>query len=146
MSVVVTVQGAEAGGCVGAIAQRLTGPCVVLPFDALRREWIAKPGGEAHDAAVAAQQLKLLVAGYVKAGYHVVAHGDALDDGEARDDVLRLMRMVPGVATLAAGIGATAPVDLALAAGQTPVAVAEAIWRALPPDAVLASERGDGRA
>ena len=137
MTAVITLQGADATPeAAAAVAQRLTGPCVVLPFDALRRDWIAKPGAD--DATVAAQQLKLLSAGYVKAGYHVVVHGEALAEGQTRDDMLRLMRMVPGVYALsvAVGLSAVREVDLLLSAGQSLSEIAQAVWEALPVDAV----------
>ncbi|PZC49914.1 MAG: hypothetical protein DK306_000337 [Chloroflexi bacterium] len=147
MTAFITLQGAEATPeAAAAVAQRLTGPCVVLPFDALRRDWIAKPGAD--DATVAAQQLKLLGAGYVKAGYHVVVHGEALAEGQAGNDVLRLMRMVPGVYALSVAVGlgtdglgadgleAGREVDLRLPAGQSLSEIAQAVWEALPVDAV----------
>ena len=140
MTAVITLQAGPAGSGTGAtlaaaIAKRLTGPGVVVPFDAMRRDWIAKPHDAETDARVAAQQLKLLSAGYVKAGYHVVVHGDTLDDADARDGLLRLIRMVPGVYALAVGIGTGVPVDLALSAQQPVEAIAQAVWEALPPDA-----------
>jgi hypothetical protein len=157
MTAVITVQahttlvgdGKDAGATIAAaIAQRLTGPCVVVPFEALHRDWVAKPHRAEIDVRVAAQQLKLLSAGYVKAGYHVVVHGEALASGDARDGLLRLIRMVPGVYALAVGVGVGVGVDvavaveLALSAEQPIDAIAQAVWEALPPDAV--SGRGDG--
>ena len=120
------------------------GPCVVVPFDTMRRDWIAKPHDAETDARVAAQQLKLLCAGYVKAGYHVVVHGDALAGGDAREGLLRLMRMVPGVYALAVGVGLESgadmggdvPVELALSGRQSVDAIAQAVWEALLLEAV----------
>ncbi len=137
MTAVITVQARAGGDAIAAgIARRLTGPCVVVPFDAMRRDWIAKPQGAETDARVAAQQLKLLTAGYVKAGYHVVIHGDELAAGDTREDLLRLIRMVPGVAALSVGVGVGAPVDLALSERQPVDAITQAVWEALPPDAL----------
>ena len=137
MTAVITVQAPAGGEAIAAgIARRLTGPCVVVPFDSVRRDWIAKPQGAETDARVAAQQLKLITAGYVKAGYHVVVHGDELAAGDTRDDLLRLIRMVPGVYALSVGVGAGVPVDLALSERQPVEAIAQAVWEALPPDAL----------
>ena len=135
---------AEGTAIAAAIAQRLPGPCVVVPFDTMRRDWIAKPHDAETDARVAAQQLKLLCAGYVKAGYHVVVHGDALAGGDAREGLLRLMRMVPGVYALTVGVGLESgadmggdvPVELALSGRQSVDAIAQAVWEALPLEAV----------
>jgi hypothetical protein len=133
VTTVITLEGVGAEAA-SAVAQRLIGPCVVLPYAALRREWIAKPHDADIDATVAAQQLKLLTAGYVKAGYHVVLHGE-LD--ESRETLLRLMRMVPNVSALAVGVGpGVAAVDLSLNKGLGAAAIAEAVWAALPSDAL----------
>lgn len=136
MTVVITLQAAQDGPAIAAsVAQRLTGPAVVVPFDSIRREWIAKPQEAATDARVAAQQLKLLAAGYLKAGYHVVVHGHDLGSGETREDLLRLVRMVPGAYALAVGVGVEVPVELALGLQESPESVAQAVWETLPPDA-----------
>ena len=140
MTAVVTLEGAPGrpwtlAEVAAGVARRLTGPVVVLPFDALRREWLAKPRGGDADAAVAAQQLKLLAAGYVKAGYHLVVQG--LSEDGARDDLLRLMRMVPSVSALSVSVGGDgAGVDLPLAASGDAEALAQTVWEALPPEAL----------
>jgi len=136
MTVVITLQAAQDGAAIAAsVAQRLTGPAVVVPFDTVRRDWVAKPHDAETDERVASQQLKLLTAGYVKAGYHVVVHGHELGSGDTRDDFLRLVRMVPGITALAVGAGVEVPVELALGLQESPEAVAEAVWEALPPHA-----------
>ncbi|MCY3920181.1 MAG: hypothetical protein OXG38_10320 [Chloroflexi bacterium] len=133
MTTVITLHAAEQGAAMAAaIAARLPGPSVVLPFAALHGEWIAEPLGGERDAAIASQQLKLLTAGYVKAGYHVVVHGEALHETGAGDDLLRLIRMVPGVRALSVGVGDdAADIDLALPAGATVESVAAAVAAAL---------------
>ena len=133
MKTVITLHATEQGAEIAAaIAAGLPGPSVVLPFAALHGEWVAEPLGEGRDAAVASQQLKLLTAGYVKAGYHVVVHGEALHKDGAGDDLLRLIRMVPGVRALSVGVGDDAAgVDLALPAGATAESVAAAVAAAL---------------
>ena len=141
MTTVITLHAAERGAPIAAaIAERLAGPSVVVPFAALSGEWVAAPLGGGRDTAVASQQLKLLTAGYVKAGYHVVVHGEALRDGGAGDDLLRLIRMVPGVRALSVGVGVDAAgVDLALPADGTAesvaATVAAALTERLAPDA-----------
>lgn len=145
MTTVITLHAAEQGASIAAaIAARLPGPSVVLPFAALHGEWVKEPLGGERDAAIASQQLKLLTAGYVKAGYHVVVHGEALRETGASEDLLRLMRMVPGVRALSVGVGAdaaadAADVDLALPADGTAesvaAAVAAALTERLSPDA-----------
>ncbi|MXY79176.1 MAG: hypothetical protein F4Y94_05715 [Chloroflexi bacterium] len=133
MTTVITLHAAEQGASIArAVAARLPGPSVMLPFAALHGEWIAEPLGGERDAPVASQQLKLLTAGYVKAGYHVVVHGEALHATGAGDDLLRLIRMVPSVRALSVGVGANAAdVDLALPAGGTAESVAAAVAAAL---------------
>ena len=138
MRAVITLQAADAEAGIGrtigrAIAGRLPGPSVVVPFGALSGEWIATPQGGEADAVVASRQLKLLTSGYVKAGYHVVVHGEALRAGGAGDDLLRLVRMIPGVSALsvAVGVDAGAGLDVALPAGATPESIAAAVWAAL---------------
>ena len=136
MTVVVTLQAAQDGATIAAaVARRLTGPAVVVPFDTIRREWIAKPQEAETDARIAAQQLKLITAGYVKAGYHVVVHGHELGSGETRENLLRLVRMVPGATALAVGVGVEVPVELTLGLQESPESVAQAVWEALPLDA-----------
>ena len=139
MRAVITLHAADGGAAIGgtigrAIAARLPGPSVAVPFAALSGEWIATPQGGDVDAVVASRQLKLLTSGYVKAGYHVVVYGEALRDGGAGDDLLRLVRMIPGVSALSVGVGVDAggDVDVALSAGATPESVAAAVWAALP--------------
>ena len=138
MRAVITLHAADGGAAIGgtigrAIAGRLPGPSVVVPFGALSGEWIATPQGGEVDAVVASRQLKLLTSGYVKAGYHVVVYGEALRDGGAGDDLLRLVRMIPGVSALSVGVGIAAmdAPDVALPAGATPESVAAAVWAAL---------------
>ena len=136
MTAVITLRAADGAGAIAAaIAARLPGPSVVVPFRALAGEWIATPRGGETDAVVASRQLKLLTSGYVKAGYHVVVHGEALRDGGAGDDLLRLARMIPGVSALSVGVGVEATdagADIALPAGATPESIAAAVWAALP--------------
>ena len=134
MRAVITLRAADGAGAIAAvIAARLPGPSVVVPFGALSGEWIATPRGGEEDAVVASRQLKLLTSGYVKAGYHVVVYGEALRDGGAGDDLLRLVRMIPGVSALSVGVGvdAGAGFDLALPAGATAESAAEAVRAAL---------------
>ncbi len=137
MTTVITLHAADHSAAQGAliaaaIAARLPGPGVVLPFAALAGEWIAEPLGGGRDADVASRQLKLLAAGYVKAGYHVVVHGEALRAAGAGDDLLRLIRMVPGVRALSVGVGVDAGgVDLALPGGETAESIAESVADAL---------------
>ena len=140
MRAVITLHAADGGAAIGgtigrAIAGRLPGPSVVVPFGALSGEWIATPQGGEADAVVASRQLKLLTSGYVKAGYHVVVYGEALRDGGAGDDLLRLVRMIPGVSALSVAVGIEAmdaAADVALPADATPESVAAAVWAALP--------------
>ena len=139
MRAVITLQAADAEAGIGrtigrAIAGRLPGPSVVVPFGALSGKWIATPQGGETDAVVASRQLKLLTSGYVKAGYHVVVYGEALRASGAGDDLLRLVRMIPGVSALSVGVGVEAMdagTDVALPAGATPESVAAAVWAAL---------------
>ena len=141
MKTVITLHTAEqAAATAASIAARLPGPSVVLPFTALHGEWVSEPLGGGRDAAVASQQLKLLTAGYVKAGYHVVVHGEALHETGAGEDLLRLIRMVPGVRALSVGVGTdAADVDIALptdgTAESVAAAVAAALTERLAPDA-----------
>ena len=139
MRAVITLHAADGGAAVArtigrAITGRLPGPSVVVPFGALSGEWIATPHGGETDAVVASRQLKLLTSGYVKAGYHVVVYGEALRDGGAGDDLLRLVRMIPGVSALSVAVGVEAgdaAADVALPAGATPESIAAAVWAAL---------------
>ena len=140
MRAVITLHAADGGADIArtigrAIAGRLPGPSVVVPFGALSGEWIATPQGGETDVVVASRQLKLLTSGYVKAGYHVVVYGEALRDGGAGDDLLRLVRMIPGVSALSVAVGIEAmdaAADVALPAGATAESVVAAVWAALP--------------
>lgn len=104
MTVVVALIGVEAGAVGAAVARRLDGPAIVIPYDSMLTEWpVAPPDDEEALAALTGQQAKLLCAGYVKAGYHVMLAGsfsraslEAPDDAQI-DAILRLMSMVPGV-------------------------------------------------
>ena len=139
MRAVITLHAADAEAGIArtigrAITGRLPGPSVVVPFGALSGEWIATPQGGDVDAVVASRQLKLLTSGYVKAGYHVVVYGEALRDGGAGDDLLRLVRMIPGVSALSVAVGVEAmdgAADVALPAGATAESVAAAVSAAL---------------
>lgn len=104
MTVVLALVGVEAEAVGAEVAPRLAGPAVVIPYDSMLTEWPVGPPGDGKAlAALTGQQAKLLCAGYVKAGYHVMLAGhfsraplEAPDDAQI-DAILRLMSMVPGV-------------------------------------------------
>ena len=156
MTAVVIITGAAGTAPVTrALARRLTGPVVQIPFDALTRDWPLQPADPALIAETAAAQAKLLTAGYVRAGFHVLLHGSFVTDG-SRDDraptaIRGLMRTVPGVRALwvgltprrprPAGAPAAPPTDTNLHCDLrdlTPAAAADRIALA------LASEAHDG--
>ena len=125
----------------GAVAARLTGASVVVPYDAMLREWIRDAKDDEAVQALTAQQVKLLVAGYIRAGFHVVIHGGfALRERgntATLDDMLRLMRTIPDVQVVrasVAGASATSTVDVPLDLEHHTVrASATAICESLPP-------------
>ena len=104
MTIVLALVGAEAEAVGAEVTRRLTGPAVVIPYDAMLTEWpVSQPDDSEALAALTGQQAKLLCAGYVKAGYHVMLAGsfartplEGPDDTQI-DAILRLMSMVPGV-------------------------------------------------
>ena len=102
-AVVVICSGGDAEDFARAVARRLPGPAVQIPFDAFVRDWpVTAPAAEAL-ATVSAQQAKLLVAGYVRAGFHVVLHGSFVVGDrriDAAEEIVRLMATVPQVRTL----------------------------------------------
>ena len=124
-----------------AVAERLTGASVVVPYDTMLREWLRDSRDDGAVQSLTAQQVKLLVAGYIRAGLHVVIHGSfALRDRgntATLDDMLRLMRTIPDVHVVrasAAGASATSTVDVPLDLEHHTVrASATAICELLPP-------------
>ena len=131
----------QAAEVADAVAARLAGASVVVPYDTMLREWIRNAEGEEAAQVLTAQQVKLLVAGYIRAGYHVVIHGSFARGDHANtaplDDMLRLMRTVPDVHVVraaATGAAATATVDVPLDLEHHTVrACATAICEPLPP-------------
>lgn len=132
---------AQAAGLAAAVAQRLTGPVVVIPYDTVQSEWPRNAPDPAALASVTAQQIKLLCAGYVRAGYHIVLYGVALsDDGAALDTLLRLMATIPGVHPHRADVGGLVRADPnadlgAIAPSADLGAIADALLEQLPPGA-----------
>jgi hypothetical protein len=104
MTVVLALVGMEAEAVGAEVGRRLRGPTVVIPYDSMLIEWpITPPEDWETLAALTGQQAKLLCAGYVKAGYHVMLVGNfSREPLEGPNDaqinsILRLMSMVPGV-------------------------------------------------
>ena len=103
MTVVLALVGAEAEAVGAEVARRLTGQAVVIPYDTMLTAWPVGPSDGEALAALTGQQAKLLCAGYVKAGYHVVLAGTfareplAAPDDASIEAILRLLSMVPGV-------------------------------------------------
>ena len=109
MRAVVAIRGANQTEAVArTLAQQLEGPSILIPYDTLLNDWIIAPGDSEAVRTVTAQQVKLLTAGYVRAGYHVIIHGsftrDGLRDDVAVDEILRLLRTVPDVRTVSAAL------------------------------------------
>ncbi len=106
MRAIVIIQSpGETDGLARAVAGRLSGAAVQIPFDQLLRDWIVTAPSDAESVPhTTAMQAKLLVAGYVKARYHVVLHGSfrlfSPRDDEAVSAIVRLMNAVPGVSAL----------------------------------------------
>ena len=142
MTAVIAIQGMEAADLSRAVAQQLTGPTVVLPYSALRRDWIVKPAGDETDVASARQQTKLLVAGYVRAGYHVVLAVGPESEGTAIDEILGLIRTVRNVHTLCIAVVSASGPDAATNSADLicelrtlrPHEAARRVWEALPPE------------
>ncbi len=104
MTIVLALVGADAEAVGAEVARRLSGPAVVIPYDAMLTEWPVSPPDDRESlAALTGQQAKLLCAGYVKVGYHVMLAGSFAraplkePDDTQIDAILRLMSMVPGV-------------------------------------------------
>ena len=144
MTAVIAIQGIESADLARAVAQQLTGPTVVLPYFALRRDWIVKPAGDETDAATARQQTKLLVAGYVRAGYHVVLAIGPESESPAIDEILGLMRTVRNVHTLRVVAVSASDPDASTDAADLicdlrtlrPHDAARRVWEALPPEGI----------
>lgn len=150
MRAVIAILGASRTADVAAaVARRMTGPTVVVPYDALLNRWVAKPGDGEAEVALAAQQAKLLVAGYVKAGYHTLIEGTFVRSGRREDGaveaILRLMQTVPDVETLSVLVSGGDESPVAEAYRSQPATdltcdlhsvsvdqAAEAVWEALP--------------
>ena len=145
MTAVVAILGDLTAPVAEVLAQKLTGPCVVVPYDDLLHAWVAKPADGQTVRSVTANQIKLLTAGYVRAGFHVVIHGSLERGGRAETaglrETLALMQTVPGVAALSARLGETpegddAP-DVTIDSTMTEARLcAQRIWERIPPEAL----------
>ena len=150
MTALVAILASEDAAEVAAgVARRLSGQAVVIPYDVLLQGWPVKPGDREELDLLTAKQVKLLTAGYVRAGFHVVLHGSFGEAGRGSEEgintLLGLMRTVPGVHTLlveargAPGDGATAHpgADLTIELRERPADdAAAAIIEALPLEAI----------
>ena len=68
------------------VARRLSGQAVVIPYDVLLQGWPVKPGDPKELDLLTAKQVKLLTAGYVRAGFHVVLHGSFGEAGRRSEE------------------------------------------------------------
>ncbi len=142
MTAVVAIVGPEdTSALASAVARQLSGPTVVLPYDDLLNRWIVRPGDSETMLSVTGKQVKLLVAGYVRAGFHVVIHGSLARDGRrdegAIEETLTLMRTVRGVQTLGVGLHGVGQAGIPLEGSAGPVGeIARRIFAAIPLEQV----------
>ncbi len=138
MTAVVAIVGPEdTSALASTVARQLSGPTVVLPYDDLLNGWIVKPSDSETMLSVTGKQVKLLVAGYVRAGFQVVIHGSMARDGRrdegAIEETLTLMRTVQGVQTLGVGLHGVGQAGIPLEGSAGPVGeIARRIFEAIP--------------